>query len=78
MSEATYGASDVRRLTGLSRRQLQRWEHSGYLVPAEIRGQGNGSRRTYDQQNIDDLIAVAALIEEGYRVPMAWKRVRER
>lgn len=71
-------AGEVRRQTGATRRQLERWERAGYLVPAVVTGTGHGSRRAYSAANVADIAAAVALIREGYRVGAAWERVNGR
>jgi DNA-binding transcriptional MerR regulator len=71
-----FTAEEVRRLTGLSRRQLERWEHNGFIVPAEIRGEGHGSRRSYDFTNLMEYRTAKRLLDIGLSTQAVRKAVQ--
>lgn len=71
----TYPASYIRQRTGITRRQLELWEKAGYFTPAEITGEGRGSRRGYDGENIADIETAMTFVRDGYTVPAAWEKV---
>lgn len=65
MGEA-YTPAEVRARSGVSRRQMERWEASGMIVPAETSGEGRGSRRRYDERNLADYCRATAMLAAGY------------
>ncbi|HUY62045.1 MAG TPA: DUF433 domain-containing protein [Candidatus Dormibacteraeota bacterium] len=55
----------VRRLTGLSERQLQYWDDRDLVRPSLAAGQGRGHRRLYDFRDLVSLRVAADLRQHG-------------
>lgn len=76
--ERAFSADSVRRLTGLSKRQLQYWEDTGLVRPSlsrpEVRGRGRP--RLYDFRDLVELKAVADLRALGISLQLI-RRVRD-
>jgi MerR family glutamine synthetase transcriptional repressor len=59
-----YAIGVVKRLTGLSERQLRYWEAQRLVVPART----PGNHRLYSQADMDALVWAARLRRRGYRL----------
>lgn len=74
-SELTFSSSDAARGAGISLRQLYYWERIGILNPGR---QVSGSRefRRYSEEDIVLLRKVKGLIDEGFTLRSAMRRVK--
>lgn len=74
--EVTFSSSDAAREAGISLRQLYYWERIGILNPGR---QASGSRefRRYSQEDVVLLQKVKGLIDEGFTLRSAMRRVRD-
>ncbi len=61
---AIYPMRVVRRLTGLTDRQIRYYEQTGLVVPARTPGR----QRLYSQEDIERLLRVKALLAQGFTV----------
>jgi DNA-binding transcriptional MerR regulator len=60
-----YSVSQVERLTGINRKTLHFWDHSGFLSPSLRAAHGTGSRRLYSFRDLVALKVAAELREAG-------------
>lgn len=68
---------DVTRLTGVTYRQLDYWEHNALIVPSIEPAAGSGSRRLYSFEDLLCFAVVKQLIDAGFTVEFA-RRVLEK
>jgi len=64
-----FAGDHVRQLTGLSRRQLEYWDRTGFFSPRRVAAGPGGARRVY---SFRDLLALGALarLRNRHRVPL--------
>lgn len=60
-----FTVSQVERLTGVNRKTLHFWDHSGFLSPSVQAAHGTGSRRLYSFRDLVALRVAAQLREAG-------------
>lgn len=60
-----FTVSQVERLTGVNRKTLHFWDHSGFLSPSLQRAHGTGSRRLYSFRDLVALRVAAQLRKAG-------------
>lgn len=61
----TYSTQDVCNATGASFRQIDYWSRIGLVEPYK-NGSGSGTRRLYDQSNVDLIRAIKACVDVGF------------
>lgn len=74
-----YTARDVKRLVGVSQRQLTYWDESGLIEPHGNRAEGSGSRRLYTLLDVVQLKIISRLLGasvslQKIRVALAFAR----
>ncbi len=57
-----YSIGTVEKLTGLTARQIRYYETKGLIAPARTKGR----QRMYSQDQVDRLLAIKRLMNEGY------------
>ena len=72
----SYSVSSAAKAAGVSHRQLYYWEHLGIVKPAYEKF-GSYSYRRYTQQQINLLVKVKSLLDSGYTLQTAVKKVKE-
>ncbi len=65
MHQTLYTSGEVRRLVGLSQRQLSYWDASALIRPGARAANGRGSRRLYTVMDVLQLKVVRRLLEVG-------------
>src|SRR5258708_39708359 len=70
-----FKTSTVTRLTGLTVRQLDTWEHRGFFVPSIRKSQGSGTRRLYSFEDLVQLRLIAHLRLQGVSLQRLRKAV---
>jgi DNA-binding transcriptional MerR regulator len=68
--------SSAAKTAGVSPRQLYYWEHLGVVKPA-YEEFGSYSYRRYSQKQIDLLAKIKDLLDSGYTLQAAVKKVKE-
>lgn len=68
-------SADVVETAGVTYRQLDYWARRGYVRPLP-RDPGQGYPRHWDEAEVDVVRIMAALVRDGYRVPVAARRAR--
>src|SRR3982750_3938496 len=61
----SFSTAEAARLTGLTPRQLDHWDHKGFLRPSLERAAGYGSARRYSFADVVRLRVAARLRAEG-------------
>lgn len=59
-----YSIGTVEKLTGLTARQIRYYEAKGLIAPARTKGR----QRMYSQEQVDRLLAIKRLMNEGYNL----------
>lgn len=60
-----FSASQVEHLTGINRKTLHGWDHTGFLSPSTQAAHGTGTRRIYSFQDLVALRVAAQLRTAG-------------
>lgn len=68
------GIGEVSEISGVPQRQLRYWEDKGIISPVEP---GSGVRR-YDYPTVKRVLLVKELVDEGYTLGAAARKVDER
>jgi DNA-binding transcriptional MerR regulator len=64
-TEPGYGQSDVRKLTGVTYRQLDHWDRAGIVTPSVCNAAGSGTRRRYSFRDILAIRVIKRLTDAG-------------
>lgn len=76
MSSQGFNAVAVRRLTGITYRQLDYWDRTALVRPSIRGAHGKGSRRVYSFQDVVELRVVSRMLAAGVSLPAIRKAVR--
>jgi DNA-binding transcriptional MerR regulator len=68
------GIGEVAEISGVPQRQLRYWEDKGVISPVEP---GGGVRR-YDYTTVKRILVIKELIDDGYTLDAAARKVDER
>ena len=71
-----YSVSSAAKTAGVSPRQLYYWEHLGIVKPA-YEEFGSYAYRRYSQEQIDLLAKIKNLLNSGYTLQAATRKVKE-
>jgi DNA-binding transcriptional MerR regulator/predicted RNase H-like HicB family nuclease len=71
-----FNADAVRRLTGITYRQLDYWDNTGLVRPSVRGAKGKGSRRVYSFQDLVEVRVVSRMLSSGVSLPTVRKAVR--
>lgn len=75
MNPTGFNADTVRRLTGITYRQLDYWDTTGLVRPSIRGAQGKGSRRVYSFQDVVEVRVVSRMLASGVSLPTVRKAV---
>lgn len=75
LKKLVVGIGEVSEITGVPQRQIRYWEEKGIIQSLK---DGEGSTRKYDYLNIKKIILVKELIDDGYTLDAAARKVKER
>jgi MerR family transcriptional regulator, global nitrogen regulator len=75
ISKLIVGIGEVAEITGIPQRQLRYWEQKGIIKPLI---EGGSSTRRFKYQEIKKILLIKDLLEEGYTLERASKKVEER
>jgi DNA-binding transcriptional MerR regulator len=75
VSRLVVGIGEVAEITGVPQRQLRYWEEKGYIQ--SVSGTG-GTTRRYDFCTIKKVILIKELMDDGYTLAAAAKKVEMR
>lgn len=74
ISNLVVGIGEVADITGIPTRKIRYWEEKGIICSVS----DSGSARRYNYINIKKILLIKELIEEGYTLEAAAKKVDER
>lgn len=75
LGKLVVGIGEVSEITGVPQRQLRYWEDKGIIHSVK---EGEGSTRRYNYLNVKKIILVKELLDDGYTLDAAAKKVGER
>jgi DNA-binding transcriptional MerR regulator len=65
---------EVANVTGVPQRKIRYWDEKGLIEPVD----STSTYRQYDYLNIKKIVLIQELLDEGYTLDMASKKVNER
>jgi DNA-binding transcriptional MerR regulator len=65
---------EVANITGVPQRKIRYWDEKGLIEPVDK----DSTYRQYDYLNIKKIVLIQELLDEGYTLDMASKKVNER
>jgi DNA-binding transcriptional MerR regulator len=65
---------EVANITGVQQRKIRYWDEKGLIEPVDK----TSTYRQYDYLNIKKIVLIQELLDEGYTLDMASKKVNER
>lgn len=75
LSRLVVGIGEVAEITGVPQRKIRYWEEKGIIQPVKEIG---GTTRRYDYINIKKIILIQELLNDGYTLDAAAKKVENR
>ncbi|MFC0211752.1 MerR family transcriptional regulator [Paenibacillus chartarius] len=69
------GIGEVSSITGVPQRQIRYWEEKGII---RSQSEGEGTTRKYDYMNIKKILLLKELLDDGYTLDAAAKKVEGR
>jgi DNA-binding transcriptional MerR regulator len=74
LSKLIVGIGEVSEITGIPQRQIRYWEAKGYIASV----QGKTTTRRFDYKTIKKMLLIKELLEEGYTLESAVRKVDNR
>jgi DNA-binding transcriptional MerR regulator len=65
---------EVANITGVPQRRIRYWDEKGYIEPVDE----NSTYRKYDYLNIKKIVLIQEMLDDGYTLEVAVKKVNER
>lgn len=75
LKKLVVGIGEVSDITGVPTRKIRYWEEKGII---ESEKEGEGTTRRYNYLNIKKILLIQELIEEGFTLDAAAKKVEDR
>ncbi|WP_159886651.1 MerR family transcriptional regulator [Paenibacillus puerhi] len=75
LSKLVVGIGEVADITGVPTRKIRYWEDKGIVRSVQ---EADGSTRRYDYLNIKKIVLVQELLEDGYTLDAAARKVEDR
>lgn len=75
LSKLIVGIGEVADITGVPTRKIRYWEDKGIIRSVQ---EADGSTRRYDYLNIKKIVLIHELLEDGYTLDAAARKVEER
>ncbi|MNI19968.1 HTH-type transcriptional regulator TnrA [compost metagenome] len=75
LSKLIVGIGEVAEITGVPTRKIRYWEDKGIIKSVQ---EADGSTRRYDYVNIKKILLVHELLEDGFTLDAAAKKVEDR
>ena len=75
LGKLVVGIGEVSEITGVPQRQIRYWEEKGIIQSSK---EGGGATRKYDYLNIKKILLVKELMDDGFTLDAAAKKVEER
>ena len=71
MRKKSYGIGEAALLTGVSERQLRRWQDLNYIKDVERIVCGQRSYRRYSEANITQIKEIKSYLDQGYTLAVS-------
>jgi DNA-binding transcriptional MerR regulator len=68
------GIGEVAGITGVPQRKIRYWDEKGFIQPVDV----ESTYRKYDYVNIKKIVLIQEMLNEGYTLDAAAKKVNER
>ena len=65
---------EVANITGVPQRKIRYWDEKGYITPVDR----SSTYRQYDYLNIKKIVLIKEMLDDGYTLEAAAKKVNER
>ncbi|WP_258535662.1 MerR family transcriptional regulator [Bacillus sp. 03113] len=75
LKKLVVGIGEVSEMSGVPTRKIRYWEEKGII---ESENEGEGTTRRYNYLNIKKILLIQELIEEGFTLDAAAKKVEKR
>ncbi|MBB4825583.1 DNA-binding transcriptional MerR regulator [Sporosarcina luteola] len=75
LKKLVVGIGEVSDITGVPTRKIRYWEEKGIIASEK---EGEGSTRRYNYVNIKKILLIQELLEEGFTLDAAAKKVEDR
>ncbi len=75
LKKLVVGIGEVSQISGIPTRQIRYWEDKGIIASLT---EEEGKNRRYDYKNIKKILLIKELIDEGYTLDAASKKVLKR
>lgn len=75
LSKLIIGIGEVSQISGIPTRQIRYWEDKGIIKSLT---EEEGKNRRYDYANIKKMLLIKELLDEGYTLDAAAKKVEDR
>lgn len=75
LSKLVVGIGEVSEITGIPVRKIRYWEEKGII---QSENESEGTTRRYNYMNVKKMILIQEMIEEGYTLDAAAKKVETR
>ncbi|MGP7815949.1 MerR family transcriptional regulator [Niallia sp. 01092] len=75
LKKLVVGIGEVSEITGVPTRKIRYWEEKGIL---ESEKEGEGTTRRYNYLNIKKILLIQELLEEGFTLDAAAKKIEHR
>jgi len=75
LSKLIVGIGEVSKITGIPQRQLRYWQEKGLIQTADEAG---STTRRFDYLEIKKILLIKELLEEGYTLEAAAKKIEKR
>lgn len=75
LSRLVVGIGEVSEITGVPQRKIRYWEEKGIIQPVK---EVEGTTRRYDYINIKKILLIQELLNDGYTLDAAAKKVEVR
>lgn len=76
LSKLLVGIGEVSVVTGIPQRQIRYWEEKGIIT--SVSAEKNASTRRYDYSTIKRMVLIKELLDEGYTLKAAVKKIEAR
>jgi predicted transcriptional regulator len=74
MVSVIVGIGEVADITGVPQRKIRYWDEKGLIEPVDT----TSTSRQYDYLNIKKIVLIKEMMDEGYTLDVASKKVNER
>jgi DNA-binding transcriptional MerR regulator len=74
MVSVIVGIGEVADITGVPQRKIRYWDEKGLIEPVDT----SSTSRQYDYLNIKKIVLIKEMLDEGYTLDTASKKVNER